>query len=148
MPLPAGHPPFSSFSAFHGVRAEKPLFYWLESRFVIFAIFVKKPLFLAGQKHGLPKAPFSGPRDFKEPRGPKDQKNSRFRSRLKISIETEIFERATHRGPIFVGGGGGGNRDIEIKIFERDQKFRSRLKISIDIKFFWSLGPLGILTGL
>ena len=68
------------------------------------------------------------------PRGPKDQKNSRFRSRLKISIENEIFERATHRGP---------NRDIEIKIFERDQKFRSRLKISIEINFFWSLGPLG-----
>ena len=60
MPLPAGHPPFSSFSSFHGVRAAKPLFYWLECRFVIFAIFVKNPLFLAGQKHGLPKAPFSG----------------------------------------------------------------------------------------
>ena len=56
------------------------------------------------------------------PRGPKDQKHSRFRSRLKSSIENEIFERATHRGPIFYGG----NRDIEIKIFERDQKFRSR----------------------
>ena len=62
MPLPAGHPPFSSFSSFHRVRAAKPLFYWLECRFVIFAIFVKTPLFLAGQKHGLPKAPFSGPR--------------------------------------------------------------------------------------
>ena len=37
------------------------------------------------------------------PRGPKDQKNSRFRSRLKISIENEIFERATHRVPIFWG---------------------------------------------
>ena len=62
MPLPVGHPPFSSFSSFHGVRAAKPLFYWLECRFVIFAIFVRNPLFLAGQKHGLPKAPFSGPR--------------------------------------------------------------------------------------
>ena len=61
MPLPAGHPPFSSFSSFHGVRAAKPLFYWLECRFVIFAIFVKNPLFLAGQKHGLPKAPFQDP---------------------------------------------------------------------------------------
>ena len=66
------------------------------------------------------------------PRGPKDQKNSRFRSRLKISIENEIFERATHRGPIFCGE----NRDVEIKNFERDQTFRSRLKISIEIKFF------------
>ena len=27
----------------------------------------------------------------------------------------KIFERATHRGPIFVGG----NRDVEIEIFER-----------------------------
>ena len=54
--------------------------------------------------------------DKSEPRGPKDQKNSRFRSRLKISSESEIFERATHRGPIFCGG----NRDVEIEIFERD----------------------------
>ena len=53
------------------------------------------------------------------PRGPKDQKNSRFRSRLKISIENEIFERATHRSPIFVG-------EIET----------SRLKFSSEIKFF------------
>ena len=45
MPLPAGHPPFSSFSSFHGVRAAKPLLYWLECRFVIFAIFVKNPFF-------------------------------------------------------------------------------------------------------
>ena len=75
-----------------------------------------------------------------KPRGPKDQKNSRFRSRLKISIKNEIFERATHRGPIFCGG----NRDVEIEIFERDQKFRSRLKVSIEIKFFRSSGPLGI----
>ena len=36
-----------------------------------------------------------------------------------------------------------GNRDIEIKIFERDQKFRSRLKISIEIKFFLIVGPSG-----
>ena len=73
------------------------------------------------------------------PRGPKDQKNSRFRSRLKISIENEIFERATHRGPIFCG-------EIEtsrLKSSSENQKFRSRLKISIEINFFWSLGPLG-----
>ena len=49
--MPAGHPPLSSFSSFHGVRAAKPLCNWLECRFVIFAIFVKNPLFLAGQKH-------------------------------------------------------------------------------------------------
>ena len=72
-------------------------------------------------------------RSLKKPRGPKDQK------KFEILIENEIFERATHRGPIF----GAGNRDIEIKSFERDQKFRSRLKISIEIKFVSSLGPLG-----
>ena len=31
----------------------------------------------------------------------KDPKNSRFRARLNISSENEIFEPATHRGPIF-----------------------------------------------
>ena len=61
------------------------------------------------------------------PRGPKDQKNSRFRSGLKISSENEIFERATHRGPIF-GGEIETSRlkfSSEIKNFDRDQKFRS-----------------------
>ena len=53
---------FVIFVVKQGVRSANPLFYWLECRFVIFAIFVKNPLFLAGQKHGLPKAPFSGPR--------------------------------------------------------------------------------------
>ena len=45
MPLPAGHPPFSSLSSFRGVSAAKPWVYWLEHRFVIFAVFVKNPLF-------------------------------------------------------------------------------------------------------
>ena len=60
------------------------------------------------------------------PRGPKDQKNSRFRARLKISSENEIFERATHCSPFFVCG------EIET----------SRLKISSEIlNFFdrWAL---------
>ena len=75
------------------------------------------------------------------PEGPnlKDQKKSRFRARLQISSENEIFEWATHRGPTFCGG----NRDVEIEVAEqnwkvkRDWKFRARF-------FFWSLGPLGI----
>ena len=47
-----------------------------------------------------------------------------------------MFERATHRGPIFVGGGGG-NRDVEIENFElKDQKCRSRLKNSREIEIF------------
>ena len=51
------------------------------------------------------------------PRGPKDQKKkSRFRARLRISSENEIFERATPSRPYFSWG----NRDIEIEIFERD----------------------------
>ena len=45
---------------------------------------------------------FQDIRHFPLPRGPTDQTNSRFRSRLSISIENEIFERATHRGPILV----------------------------------------------
>ena len=57
MPLPAGHPPSSSFSSFHRVWAAKPVFYWLERKFVIFAVFVKNPLVLAGQSrevlHGV-----------------------------------------------------------------------------------------------
>ena len=75
------------------------------------------------------------------PEGPKIKKirdfdrDWKFRSRMKFSIEPPT-------AALFLWG----NRDIEIKIFERDQKFRSRLKISIEIKFFWSLGPLGILA--
>ena len=62
------------------------------------------------------------------PEAPRIKKFSRFRSRLKISIENEIFERATHRGSIFSG-------EVEtsrlkfssaIKNFDRDRKFRSR----------------------
>ena len=51
----------------------------------------------------------------------------------------EIFERATHRGPIFLG-----------KSRRREWKFRARLKISIKIEnfewdwIFWSLGSLGL----
>ena len=62
------------------------------------------------------------------PRGPKDQKKSRFRSRLKISIENEIFERATHRGPIFCGEieTSRSKFSSEINNFDRDRKFRSR----------------------
>ena len=66
--------------------------------------------------------------------------------KIEISIEIENFDRewnfrASHPPrPYFLWG----NRDIDIRIFERDQKFRSRLKISIEIKFFWSLGPLGL----
>ena len=96
--------------------ASKPLFYWI----------------MIGNHLEL----------FRIPEGPKIKK-------IEISIEIENFDRdwkfrASHPPrPYFLWGGGGGNRDIEIKIFERDQKFRSRLKISIEIKFFWSLGPLG-----
>ena len=44
--------------------SSKALVYWSE-RNVIFALFVKNPLVLAGQRHGLPKAPFWGPSDSK-----------------------------------------------------------------------------------
>ena len=62
MLFPAWHPPISSFASLHGVWAAKPLFYWLEREFVMSAVFVKKPPPYAGQRHGLPKAPFLGPR--------------------------------------------------------------------------------------
>ena len=77
----------------------------------ILALFRRRIL---GQNPAAPCSP--GP----FPRGPKDQKNSRFRSRLKISIENEIFERATHRSPIFLG-----------KSRHRDYNFRARVKFSI-----------------
>ena len=63
-----------------------------------------------------------------KPRGPKDQKNSRFRAGLKISSENEIFERATHRSPIFCGEIETSRlkfSSLKIKNFDRDQKFRS-----------------------
>ena len=68
-------------------------------------------------------------------------KNSRFQARLKISSENEIFERATHRGPIFCG-------EIEtlrlkfsseIENFERDWKFRARLNF-FDRWALWGFG--------
>ena len=55
-----------------------------------------------------------------------------FSQRLKISIENEIFERATHRGPIFCGeietsrlkfSSEIKNFEIEIRNFDRDQTF-------------------------
>ena len=68
----------------------------------------------------------------------KDQKNSRFRSRLKISIENEIFERATHRGPIFCGEVETSRLKFssEIKNIDRDWNFRSRSNFLI-------VGPSG-----
>ena len=67
--------------------------------------------------------------------------------KFEISSEIENFERdwnfrASHPPrPYFLWG----NRDVEIEILDRDQKFRSRSKILIAIKFFWSLGPLGMI---
>ena len=41
---------FRHFRCFHGVQAAKPLFYWLERKFVFFAIFVKTSSFWQGAK--------------------------------------------------------------------------------------------------
>ena len=63
------------------------------------------------------------------PRGPKDQKNSRFRSRLKISIEKWKFRASHPPRPYFFVGEIETSRlkfSSEIKNFDRDQKFRSR----------------------
>ena len=61
--------------------------------------------------------------DFTQ-RAQRSKKFERFRARLKISSENEIFERATHRGPIFFG-------EIETS---RSNISTSRSKISIEIK--------------
>ena len=73
-------------------------------------------------------------------------------NKFEISSEIENFERewnfrASHRGPIFSGGGGGKGG----KSRHRDWKFRARLKNSIEIESFerdWTfliVGPSGIL---
>ena len=56
-------------------------------------------------------------------------KNSRFRARLKISIEIEHFERATHRGLFFCGEIETSRLKFssEIENFDRDRKFRAGL---------------------
>ena len=71
------------------------------------------------------------------PKGPKIEKIQDRPPGLKFSIEIEIFKRATHQTPIFVGGFWRSG----IEIFNRDWKFQSRLKISIEIDFFQSLDP-------
>ena len=82
--------------------------------------------------------PWSGTK----PRGPKDQKNSRFRAGLKISSENEIFERATHHGPIFCGEIETSRLKFssEIKNFDRDQKFRSGSNF-FDRWALWEIQP-------
>ena len=44
-----------------GLSSKTLVFFWLERKFVIFAVFVKSPLVLAGQRYGFPKAPFLDP---------------------------------------------------------------------------------------
>ena len=46
-----------------------------------------------------------GPKTY--PKGPKIEKIQDRRPGLKFSIETEIFKRATHQTPIFVGNSEG-----------------------------------------
>ena len=58
---------------------------------------------------------------------------------LKFSSETEIFKRATHQTPIFVGGGQ--FRRSGLKLSSEIEFFQAGLKFSIEIEFFQSLGP-------
>ena len=60
------------------------------------------------------------------PKGPKIEKIQDHPPGLKISIEIEIFERATHQTPILVGNSEGPG-----------------LNISIEIDVFSIFGPLG-----
>ena len=63
---------------------------------------------------------------------------------MKFSSEIEMFKRATHQTPIFLGGGGGSILKIkieissEIEVFERDGKFQARL-------IFFDLGALRVI---
>ena len=92
--------------------------------------------------HGFQSKWFSGELRACLPRGPKDQKNSRFRAGLKISSENEIFERATHRGPIFCGEIETSRLKFssEIKNFDRDRNFRSGSNF-FDRWALWVRGP-------
>ena len=66
------------------------------------------------------------------PKGPKIEKFQDCPPGLKFSIEIEIFKRATHQTPIFVGNSEGPRLKIssEIEIFNRDCNFQSRLIFS------------------
>ena len=69
----------------------------------------------------------------------------RFRSGLKISSENEIFERATHRGPIFCGEIETSRlkfSSLEIKNFESEIRNFDRDQI------FLIVGPSGVLVGV
>ena len=80
-------------------------------------------------------APDSGNRAIRDsvplPKGPKDQKKFEISSEIENSSEIEIFEPATHRGPIFCGEIETSRLKFlsEIKNFDRDQIFRSRSNI-------------------
>ena len=79
----------------------------------------KNPVTKSAKKSGGPKIKIREKSVLPKPDPNKDQKKSTFRARLNISSEKEIFERATHRGPIF-------GEEVET----------SRLKFSSDIKNF------------
>ena len=93
MPLPAGHPPFSSFSSFHGFRAPKPLFYLLECRFVIFAIFVKTPFFCRDKSTVYQKHRF---RDAEKPKTRKSKKTRRRTSGFKQITMRLVIRQQSH----------------------------------------------------
>ena len=84
---------------------------------------------------GVP--PSLGSRFWRDSREPKDQTNSRFRARLEISSENEIFERATHHGPCFFFVG-----EIETSRLEFSSEINQKQKISPKRKF-WDGCPCG-----
>ena len=74
-------------------------------------------------------------------RGPKIEKIQDRPPGLKFPIEIEIFKRATHQTPIFVGNSEGPGLKLSsgIEIFNRDCKFQSRL-------IFFNLWALRVIT--
>ena len=89
-----------------------------------------------GKSRGPPQSPAETPQN--PPQRAQDPVLSRLRARLKISSENYIFERATHRGPIFC------------EEFETSRlKFSSEIEVSIEIEnferdwIFWIVGLSG-----
>ena len=61
MPLHAWHSPFWHLCRFRGAWWAKPLFYWVERKFVIFAVYIKAPSVWQGTKARFSKTGFCDP---------------------------------------------------------------------------------------
>ena len=99
---------------------------WFSLPQVVFRDPCFSPLADSPLSSGLPRGP-GGWLFGRSSEGPKIQKFADLGPGIEISIENEIFERATHRGPILSGEIETSRLKFssEIKNFDRDQKIRS-----------------------